>query len=257
MATPSFTIGRRALLVGAASLAASAVPAVAANPEVADMLARRERWRFLHSQTLALEDRLAELEGAYFDIADQRPSGLAIRDADFRLLREFGSAARWRGLAHFTASDIEAMRKRRAMRYSERFVAMGMSWREMEVAPTVEPIGTLGIDYDIYRTRVPWPLAQRRKDSIVEAFDRWQADNAALRARMGVDAAEEALEGHHDKVDEALEEMVTAPATTIAALQMKAGLMAEWRDDAEDPFENWRTVVLVRSILEDVEKLEV
>jgi hypothetical protein len=245
--------GAAVIALGAGNVAARA-PSVA-KTEVANMVALRERWRALDGQTLAIEDRLATLKGAYLDIADVLPSGLAIRAADFRLLREFGSVARWKGLTHFTVSDIEAMRRRPAMRYTERFVAAGMSWKEMGTAAEVEPIGTLGIDYDIYRTRVPWPLAQRRKASIVAAHDRWQADNAALRVTMGVDDAEEVLEEHQDKVDAALEKVVMAPATTIAALQMKAGLMAEWHDDAEDPYEDWRTVVLVRSILEDIAKL--
>jgi hypothetical protein len=251
-------LARRAFLTGlamtvpiAATIATPALASPDGHSEVANLIAQRDRWRQLDGQTLAFEDRLAQLEAGYLAIVDRPPAGLLIRAADFRLLKEFGNVNRWKGLAHFTASDIQAMRRRRAMRYTERFVGAGKSWKEMGVAAEVEPIGALGIDYDIYRTREPWPLAQRRKDSIVAAFDRWQTDKAALRASMGVDDAEQALEEHHEKVDDAVMAIVTAPATTIEALRFKAGLMAEWPGDG-DPFEDWRKVNLMKALLQDI-----
>jgi hypothetical protein len=252
-------LARRAFLTGLAVTipiaAATATPAQVAaddHPEVADMVALRDRWRQLDDQTLAFEDRLAELEADYLTIADKPPSGLLIHAEDFELLKEFGSN-RWKGMTHFTAGDIRAMRTRRAMRYIERFVGVGLSWKEMGAAAEVEPIGTLGIDYDVYVTREPWPLAQRRKDDIVAAFDRWQADKAALRASMGVDDAEEALETHQDEVDNAVMAVVNSPATTLQALSFKAGLMAEWPDDG-DPFEDWRKVVMMKALLQDINR---
>jgi hypothetical protein len=251
-------LARRAFLTGlavaiptAAAIAAPALAACGGHSEVADLIALRDRWRQLDAQTLSLENRLAELEAAYLAVVDQPRSGLLIRTADFELLKEFGSVDRWKGQTHFTVSDIQAMRKRRAMRYNDRYVATGTHGKDMPSAPTVEPIGTLGIDYDVYRTREPWPLAQQRKDSIVAAFDRWQADKVALRASMGVDDAEEALEEHQDKVDDAVMAMVTAPATTIEALRFKAGLMAEWPDGG-DLFDDWRKVVMMKAILQDI-----
>jgi len=254
-------LARRSFLAGLAItvpiVATTATPALAwseTQSEIDTMIALRDRWRELDIQTSAFEDRFERLKADYLAIADTPPSGLIIRLADFRLLREFGSAKRWQGLTHFTASDIQAMRRRPAMRYSERFVAAGMSWKEMGAASEVDPVGTLGIDYDIFRTRVPWPLAQRRKDSIVAAFDRWQADNVALRASMGVDDAEEALEEHICKLDDAVKAIVQSPATTAQALQFKAGLMAEWADEF-DPFEDWRKLELFMALLEDIAKL--
>lgn len=257
-------LARRVFLTGlavtvpiAAAIATPALETPEGHSEVANLIALRDRWRGLDAQTLAFEKRLAELE-AFLAIVDPPPAGLLIRATDFRLLKEFGSVNRWKGLTHFTAGDVDAMRKRKAMRYVERFVGAGKSWKEKGAAAEVEPIGTLGIDYDIYRTREPWPLAQQRKDSIVAAFDRWQADKAALRASMGVDDAEEALEEHQDKVDDAVAAMLAAPSKTIAALKMKAGLVFEWRDDVVNgPLENWRTTALVRSVFGDIARLAV
>jgi hypothetical protein len=251
-------LARRAFLAGlavsvpiAAAIATPALAAPAGHSEVANLVALRDRWRQLDSQTLAFENRLAELEAAYLAIADQPPSGLLIRPADFRLLKEFGSVDRWKGLTHFTAGDVEAMRKRKAMRYTERFVGAGKSWKEMGAAAEVEPIGTPGIDYDIYRTREPWPLAQSRADSIVAAFDQWQTDKAALRASTGVDDAEQVLEEHHNDVDDAVMAIVSGPAATIETLRFKAGLMAEW-PDGSDPFDDWRKVALMKGVLQDL-----
>jgi hypothetical protein len=254
-------LARRTFLAGVATtipIAAATATAALAGPEAQsemdNLIILRDRWRELDGQRLALENRFAEIERDYVEIANKPPVGLTIRRADFRLLKEFGSAHRWRSLTHFTFSDIEEMRQRPAMRYSERFVAAGMSWKEMEAAAEVDPVGTLGIDYDIFRTRVPWPLAQRRKDSIVAAFDRWQSDSRALCANMGMDAAGEALEAHEHKVDEAVKALVRSPATTAQALKFKAGLMDEWADEF-DPFADWRKLELLTFLLEDIAKL--
>src|ERR1700722_8695625 len=122
-------LARRSFLGGlvvtlpATAIGATAVRAASeAQSEIDAMIALRDRWRELDGQTLAIENRLAELELDYLAIADVPPAGLAIRPADFRLLKEFGSSNVWQEQTHFDGRDVRAMRKRTAMRYSDRFV---------------------------------------------------------------------------------------------------------------------------------------
>jgi hypothetical protein len=217
----------------------------------------RERFRHLDGQTVLFEDRCAEADKRWLRATEKTPAELIIRKADRRLFKQF-FRDRWRERTFYDKHDVADMRGRKVKQNRDRYVRLGVpiEERELPFSERFDPPGVHGVDFDYFVERVPWPLAQARLDSIVTAHDRWQADKAALHIAMGNDAADEALDAHQDKVDEALEEMVTAPATTIAALQMKAGLMSEWLDDNEDQFENWRAIVLVRSILEDIAKLE-
>jgi hypothetical protein len=256
LARRTFLAGLAVIVPIGATAATAAQAGSKAQSEIDTLIAHRDRSRHLDGLTSGLADRLGELEGAYFAAIRVAPPELAIRKADFRLLKEFGGVSRWQYQTHFLANDIRRMRGRKAMRYFSRFVAPGTPAKDLAAAPEVEPIGKLGLDYDEHYGRKPWPLAQKRKDDLVANFDRWEANKVALRESMGVDDAEETLEAHQDEADDAVKAIVDSPATTVQALQFKASLMAEWTDD-EEPFDNWRTVDLMTAVLEDIAKLSI
>lgn len=254
-------LARRSVLTGLLAVSTATIATTAARAcsqaqsEIDHMIGLRDRWRALDRQTAAFEGRLAKLEEAYDAAIRVPPPDLAIQEADFQLLKEFGSVRRWQHQTHFFADDISEMRRRRAFRCFTRFVAPGTPVKELDTAPAVAPIGAEGVDYRVHYGRELWPLAQRRKDALVAAFDRWAVDKITLREGMGVDGAEEALEAHHEKVDDAVKAIVAAPATTPQALKFKAGMMAEWANDA-DPFDDWRKVDLMTALIENIAALD-
>lgn len=246
---------RRAFLAGLATTvpiaAIASGPALAASDDVGQLVALRARYRELLAQLKPLVKACDEATKRWRAACQVAPDSLLIRKADLRLLKEF-SRHDWHRKTHFDEADIRDLRQRPALRWSERPIAIGQL-RKRETAPTVEPIGDMGIDYDVDRQRVPWPLAQRRKDAIVAAFDQWQANKNALHSDLGVADADEALEDHQRLVDQAFDAMIAAPARTIAALKFKAGLMEEWAGDPEDdPFEDFNTIDLMRAIVFDL-----
>jgi hypothetical protein len=89
-------------------------------------------------------------------------------------------------------------------------------------------------------------------------FDRWEAEKVRLRTATGVDAVEQARKRHWAEVDAAFQAMISAPATTVAALQAKGALIEEWEDEAEEHFldpGDDRNVDFVRAILRDLGQL--
>lgn len=256
-------LARRAFLSGLAvtlPISATAATAAWARPEaqseIDTMIALRDRWRELNGQISAFEDSVDAAELRWRTAwGERRPAELTIRKADRKLFKQF-FRGRWRERTVYDKHDVADMRGRQVKQNRDRYVKKGLpiEERELPISERFDPPGNAA-DYEYIVSRVPWPLAQARLESIVAACDRWEADKVALRESMGLDDAEEKLETHQDKVDEAVEAMITATATTIAALQMKAGLTDEWHDDDGDMFENWRAVGLMRAILTDIAKL--
>jgi hypothetical protein len=94
-------------------------------------------------------------------------------------------------------------------------------------------------------------------EEILEEWDRWSAECAALRDATGLNAAQEADENliHTQKV--IVDKIVAMPATTFAGLAVRARLLQRIYDEfeLEDVGYNTNHHDLIRALMRDLDVL--